>query len=254
MLSLDVGLLMAGAKERGELESRVTGLIKEIQDKKDVVLMIDEVHTLIGAGAVGKGGGGGMDISNMLKPPLARGELQCIGATTVDEHRKYIEKDAALERRFQPVMVEEPSEEDAIEILFGLRERYENHHGAHHRRRHRRRRSNLQRYIADRFLPDKAIDLIDEAGSAARIKQYMAQKEALEAGEDISATSMEQMMWRALKQVTEKKLEAIEGFALRRSLSPARQRARGEAKPREARRGPRRARRRGAYTVAPSWT
>ena len=113
VVSLDVGLLMAGAKERGELESRVTGLIAEIKERGDVVLMIDEVHTLVGAGAVGKSGGGGMDISNLLKPPLARGELQCIGATTVDEHRKYIEKDAALERRFQPIIVEEPSEEDA---------------------------------------------------------------------------------------------------------------------------------------------
>ena len=210
--ALDVGLLMAGAKERGELESRVTGLIAEIKEKRDVVLMIDEVHTLVGAGAVGRGGGGGMDISNLLKPPLARGELQCIGATTVDEHRKYIEKDAALERRFQPIMVEEPTEEEAIDILFGLRDRYENHH--------RCRITDdaivaavqlSSRYIADRFLPDKAIDLIDEAGSAARIGAYMKQKEmALEAGEDISAASMEQMHhWRTLKQVTEKKLEAI---------------------------------------------
>ena len=212
VLSLDVGLLMAGAKERGELESRVTGLIKEIQDKKDVVLMIDEVHTLIGAGAVGKGGGGGMDISNMLKPPLARGELQCIGATTVDEHRKYIEKDAALERRFQPVMVEEPSEEDAIEILFGLRERYEAHHLCEITDDALIAAVQISsRYIADRFLPDKAIDLVDEAGSAARIKQYMAQKERR--GEVDKATSMEAMeMWRALKQVSEAKEAAVRGL------------------------------------------
>jgi len=212
VLSLDVGLLMAGAKERGELESRVTGLIKEIQDKKDVVLMIDEVHTLIGAGAVGKGGGGGMDISNMLKPPLARGELQCIGATTVDEHRKYIEKDAALERRFQPVMVEEPSEEDAIEILFGLRERYEAHHMCEITDDALIAAVQISsRYIADRFLPDKAIDLVDEAGSAARIKQYMAQKERR--GEVDKATSMEAMeMWRALKQVSEAKEAAVRGL------------------------------------------
>ena len=214
VLALDVGLLMAGAKERGELESRVTGLIAEIREKRDVVLMIDEVHTLIGAGAVGKGGGGGggMDISNLLKPPLARGELQCIGATTVDEHRKYIEKDAALERRFQPVMVEEPSEEDAVEILFGLRDRYEKHH------RCRITDDALvaavhisARYIADRYLPDKAIDLIDEAGSAARIEAYMRDKEAaLAAGERMDAASMQQMeQWRELKQVTKAKADAV---------------------------------------------
>ena len=214
--ALDVGLLMAGAKERGELESRVTGLIAEIKEKGDVVLMIDEVHTLVGAGAVGKGGGGGMDISNLLKPPLARGELQCIGATTVDEHRKYIEKDAALERRFQPIMVEEPSEEEAIDILFGLRDRYENHHRCRITDDAIVAAVHLSsRYIADRYLPDKAIDLIDEAGSAARIDAYMKQKEtALEAGEDIDAASMEQMHhWRTLKQVTEKKLEAIDEAA-----------------------------------------
>ena len=212
VLSLDVGLLMAGAKERGELESRVTGLIQEIKDKQDVVLMIDEVHTLIGAGAVGKGGGGGMDISNMLKPPLARGELQCIGATTVDEHRKYIEKDAALERRFQPVMVEEPSEDEAVEILFGLRERYEAHHMCEITDDAIIAAVQISsRYIADRFLPDKAIDLIDEAGSAARIKQYMFQKE--QTGEVDKATSMEAMeMWRALKQVSEAKEAAVRGL------------------------------------------
>ena len=212
VLSLDVGLLMAGAKERGELESRVTGLIQEIKDKQDVVLMIDEVHTLIGAGAVGKGGGGGMDISNMLKPPLARGELQCIGATTVKEHRKYIEKDAALERRFQPVMVEEPSEDEAVEILFGLRERYEAHHMCEITDDAIIAAVQISsRYIADRFLPDKAIDLIDEAGSAARIKQYMFQKE--QTGEVDKATSMEAMeMWRALKQVSEAKEAAVRGL------------------------------------------
>ena len=214
VLSLDVGLLMAGAKERGELESRVTGLLAEIKEKGDVVLMIDEVHTMIGAGAVGKGGGGGgMDISNLLKPALARGGLQCIGATTVDEHRKYIEKDAALERRFQPVVIEEPSEEDATAILFGLRDRYEAHH-----------ETTItddaivaavqisNRYIADRFLPDKAIDLIDEAGSAARIKKYMASK--MRAGEAVDgATSMEAMeLWRALKQVHEAKEAAVRGL------------------------------------------
>ena len=145
------------------------------------MLMIDEVHTLVGAGAVGKSGGGGMDISNLLKPPLARGELQCIGATTVDEHRKYIEKDAALERRFQPIVVEEPSEEDAVEILRGLRSRYEKYHRVSYTDAALDAAVAIShRYIADRFLPDKAIDLIDEAGSKARIDAYMATRETRE--------------------------------------------------------------------------
>ena len=213
VLSLDVGLLMAGAKERGELESRVTGLIAEIKSRDDVVLMIDEVHTLVGAGAVGKSGGGGMDISNLLKPPLARGELQCIGATTIDEYRKYVEKDPALERRFQPVMVEEPSEEDAVEILFGLRDKYEAHHQCEITDDALIAAVRISdRYIADRYLPDKAIDLIDEAGSAARINAYM--KSRAKRGETIDkATSMEAMeMWRALKQVSEAKNAAVRGL------------------------------------------
>ena len=227
VVSLDVGLLMAGAKERGELESRVTGLIAEIKDRKDVVLMIDEVHTMVGAGAVGKSGGGGMDISNLLKPPLARGELQCIGATTVDEHRKYIEKDAALERRFQPIVVEEPSEEDAVEILRGLRSRYEKHHRVSYTDDALEAAVAIShRYIADRFLPDKAIDLIDEAGSKARIDAYMATKESeLASGADMDAASMEQMdQWRQLKEVSSMKEERIrEGLFEEASLLRARE-------------------------------
>ena len=227
VVSLDVGLLMAGAKERGELESRVTGLIAEIKDRKDVVLMIDEVHTLVGAGAVGKSGGGGMDISNLLKPPLARGELQCIGATTVDEHRKYIEKDAALERRFQPIVVEEPSEEEAVEILRGLRTRYEKHHRVSYTDDALEAAVAIShRYIADRFLPDKAIDLIDEAGSKARIDAYMAEKESeLLSGERLDAASMEQMdQWRQLKEVSSMKEERIrEGLFEEASLLRARE-------------------------------
>ena len=229
VVSLDVGLLMAGAKERGELESRVTGLIAEIKERKDVVLMIDEVHTLVGAGAVGKGGGGGgMDISNLLKPPLARGELQCIGATTVDEHRKYIEKDPALERRFQPIMVEEPSEEDAVEILFGLRSRYEKHHGCEYTDDALEAAVRIShRYIADRFLPDKAIDLIDEAGSKAKIDQYMSRKELEmeKSNGELDSTSMEQMdQWRQLKEVSLMKEERIkEGLFEEASLLRARE-------------------------------
>ncbi|KAF6252630.1 ClpD chaperone, Hsp100 family [Scenedesmus sp. NREL 46B-D3] len=181
VLQLDVGLLMAGAKERGELENRVTRLIQECRDSGDVILMIDEVHTIVGTGAVGRGGGGGggggLDISNLMKPALARGELQCIGATTLDEHRKHIEKDPALERRFQPVYVLEPNEEDTLAILQGLAERYERHHHCVYSEEALEAAVKLSHtYIADRFLPDKAIDLIDEAGSRVRISAYNARK------------------------------------------------------------------------------
>ncbi|KAK8914500.1 hypothetical protein KSP39_PZI023431 [Platanthera zijinensis] len=179
MMSLDIGLLMAGAKERGELEARVTGLVAEVRNAGDVILFIDEVHTLIGSGTVGRGNkGSGLDISNLLKPALGRGELQCIASTTLDEHRAHFEKDKALARRFQPVLINEPSQEDAVRILMGLRERYESHH---------RCRFTLEainaavylsaRYIPDRHLPDKAIDLIDEAGSRARINAFKRKKE-----------------------------------------------------------------------------
>lgn len=181
VLQLDVGLLMAGAKERGELENRVTKLMQETRDSGDVILMIDEVHTLVGAGAVGRGGGGGggLDIANLIKPALARGELQCIGATTLDEHRKHIEKDQALERRFQPVYVLEPSEQQTLQILQGLAERYERHHHCCYDDEALEAAVKLSHtYIADRFLPDKAIDLIDEAGSRVRIAAFNARKGA----------------------------------------------------------------------------
>ena len=187
VMSLDVGLLMAGAKERGELESRVTKIMAECRASGNIILVIDEVHTLVGAGAVGGkggggGGGGGMDISNLLKPALARGELQCIGATTIDEHRKYIEKDAALERRFQPVLVCEPSEAETLAVLEGLVDRYEKHHRVAYSSDALQAAVTLSsRYIADRFLPDKAIDLIDEAGSRVRIVAYEARKGAIAA-------------------------------------------------------------------------
>ena len=166
VLTLDIGLLVAGTKYRGEFEERLKKIMDEIRGAANVILVIDEVHTLIGAGAAE----GAIDAANILKPALARGELQCIGATTLDEYRKHIERDAALERRFQPVNVGEPSVEDTIEILMGLRERYEAHHRLKITDDAVVAAATLgDRYISDRFLPDKAIDLIDEAGSRVRL-------------------------------------------------------------------------------------
>ena len=166
VLTLDIGLLVAGTKYRGEFEERLKKIMEEIRSAGNVILVIDEVHTLIGAGAAE----GAIDAANILKPALARGELQCIGATTLDEYRKHIERDAALERRFQPVMVGEPSVDDTIEILRGLRERYEQHHRLKIADEALVAAATLgDRYISDRFLPDKAIDLIDEAGSRVRL-------------------------------------------------------------------------------------
>ncbi len=168
LVSLDLGALVAGAKYRGEFEERLKAVLKEVQDAEgQIVLFIDEMHTLVGAGAAE----GSMDASNMLKPLLARGELHAIGATTLDEYRKHIEKDAALERRFQPVFVDEPSVEDTISILRGLKERYEVHHGVRVTDAAVIAAATLShRYISDRFLPDKAIDLIDEAASRLRMQ------------------------------------------------------------------------------------
>lgn len=166
ILSLDLGLLIAGAKFQGEFEERLKSVLKAIDESNDnIILFIDELHMLVGAGSTG----GGMDASNLLKPALARGQLHCIGATTLKEYKQYIEKDAALERRFQKVLVEEPSADDAISILRGLKERYELHHGIHIKDQALVDAVNLSsKYIPDRFLPDKAIDLVDEA--AAMIK------------------------------------------------------------------------------------
>ena len=168
LVSLDLGALVAGAKYRGEFEERLKAVLKEVQEAEgQVILFIDEMHTLVGAGAAE----GAMDASNMLKPLLARGELHAIGATTLDEYRKHIEKDAALERRFQPVFVDEPSVEDTISILRGLKERYEVHHGVRVTDAAVIAAATLShRYISDRFLPDKAIDLIDEAASRLRMQ------------------------------------------------------------------------------------
>src|SRR6478672_2852929 len=166
VVTLDIGLLVAGTKYRGEFEERLKKIMDEIRSAGNVILVIDEVHTLIGAGAAE----GAIDAANILKPALARGELQCIGATTLDEYRKHIERDAALERRFQPVMVGEPSVDETIEILRGLRERYEQHHKLKISDAALEAAAKLSdRYISDRYLPDKAIDLIDEAGSRVRL-------------------------------------------------------------------------------------
>ncbi|MEA5513425.1 ATP-dependent Clp protease ATP-binding subunit [Nodularia sp. UHCC 0506] len=166
VVTLDIGLLVAGTKYRGEFEERLKKIMDEIRSAGNVILVIDEVHTLIGAGAAE----GAIDAANILKPALARGELQCIGATTLDEYRKHIERDAALERRFQPVMVGEPSVDETIEILHGLRERYEQHHKLKISDEALVAAAKLSdRYISDRYLPDKAIDLIDEAGSRVRL-------------------------------------------------------------------------------------
>src|SRR3954466_9770171 len=168
LISMDIGSMIAGAKFRGEFEDRLKAFLKEVTDSQgEIILFIDELHTIVGAGA----SEGAVDASNMLKPQLARGELRTIGATTLDEYRKYIEKDAALERRFQPVKVDEPTVEDTIAILRGLKERYEVHHGVRIQDAALVAAAVLShRYISDRFLPDKAIDLVDEAGSRLKIE------------------------------------------------------------------------------------
>ncbi|EPD49494.1 ATP-dependent protease ATP-binding subunit ClpC [Paenisporosarcina sp. FSL H8-0542] len=169
VMTLDMGTVVAGTKYRGEFEDRLKKVMDEIRQAGNVILFIDELHTLIGAG----GAEGAIDASNILKPSLARGELQCIGATTLDEYRKYIEKDAALERRFQPIQVDEPSVEESIQIIKGLRDRYEAHHRVKITDAAITAAAKMSdRYISDRFLPDKAIDLIDEAGSKVRLRSY----------------------------------------------------------------------------------
>ena len=166
VFALDMGSLVAGAKYRGEFEERLKAVLQEVKAAEGrILLFIDELHTVVGAGAAE----GAMDAGNMLKPMLARGELHCIGATTLDEYRKHIEKDAALERRFQPVVVDEPTVEDTISILRGLRERFEVHHGVRIQDAALVAAATLShRYITDRFLPDKAIDLVDEACAVIR--------------------------------------------------------------------------------------
>jgi ATP-dependent Clp protease ATP-binding subunit ClpB len=203
IISLDMGALIAGAKFRGEFEERLKAVIKEVIDAQgEIILFIDELHTLVGAGAAE----GAVDASNMLKPALARGELRAIGATTIDEYRKHIEKDAALERRFQPVMIDEPSVEDTISILRGLKEKYEVHHGVRIKDAALVSASMLSyRYISDRFLPDKAIDLIDEAASRLRIEIDSMPEELDEVGRKIQQLEIEQVALKKEKDEASKK-------------------------------------------------
>src|SRR5574340_493213 len=185
LLTLDVGSLVAGTKYRGEFEERLKKIIEEIRTSGDCIIFIDEVHTLVGAGAAE----GAVDAANILKPALGRGEIQCIGATTLDEYRKYIERDAALQRRFQEVIVREPSMEETVEILKGIRERYEAHHRLTITDEALKAAADMaSRYITDRFMPDKAIDLIDEAASRVRMQRSLAPlnlKEAMKGLESV---------------------------------------------------------------------
>ena len=186
--SLDLGSLVAGSRYRGDFEERLKKVLKEINQRGDIILFIDEIHTLVGAGAAE----GAIDAASLLKPKLARGELQTIGATTLDEYRKHIEKDAALERRFQPVQVDEPSVEDTVQILKGLRDRYEAHHRVSYTDDALKAAATLSdRYINDRFLPDKAVDLLDEAGARMRIKRMTAPEDLREVDDRISEVRKE---------------------------------------------------------------
>ncbi|MCP3884774.1 MAG: ATP-dependent Clp protease ATP-binding subunit, partial [Propionibacteriaceae bacterium] len=188
LYSLDLGSLVAGSRYRGDFEERLKKVLKEINQRGDIILFIDEIHTLVGAGAAE----GAIDAASLLKPKLARGELQTIGATTLDEYRKHIEKDAALERRFQPVQVDEPSLDDTFLILKGLRDKYEAHHRVSYTDEALHAAAQLaDRYINDRFLPDKAVDLLDEAGARMRIKRMTAPKGLREVDERIAEVRRE---------------------------------------------------------------
>ncbi|MBZ0268421.1 ATP-dependent Clp protease ATP-binding subunit [bacterium] len=201
LLTLDLASVVAGTKYRGQFEERLKAVMNEIRESDNVIIFIDELHTIVGAG----GAEGAIDASNMLKPALARGELQCIGATTLDEYRKYIEKDGALERRFQPIMVEPPSVSETIEIIRGLRDKYEAHHGVKITDEAIEQATKLsERYISDRFLPDKAIDVIDEAGSRARLS--------------VSAIPSEiRDLERELEQITKEKESSIQSQEFERA-------------------------------------
>ena len=209
LIGLDMGALVAGAKYRGEFEERLKAVLKEVQEGAgEIILFIDELHTVVGAGAAE----GAMDASNLLKPMLARGELHCIGATTLDEYRKHIEKDAALERRFQPVMVAEPSVEDTISILRGLKERYEVHHGIRIKDAALVTAAMLsQRYITDRFMPDKAIDLMDEAAAKLRTEKESMPVELDEANRRVMQLEIErQALKRETDAASRERLEKLE--------------------------------------------
>ncbi|MDC3177671.1 AAA family ATPase, partial [bacterium] len=210
LLSLDMGALVAGAKYRGEFEERLKSVLKEVQSRDgEVILFVDEMHQLVGAGKTD----GAMDASNLLKPALARGELRCIGATTLDEYRQYVEKDAALTRRFQPVFVDEPSVEDTVFVLRGLKEKYELHHGVRITDDALIAAARLShRYIAERFLPDKAIDVMDEAASHLRIQSDSKPADLDKADRQIIQLKIEQAaLQKENAKASEKRLAAIAG-------------------------------------------
>ncbi|MDA8285182.1 MAG: ATP-dependent Clp protease ATP-binding subunit, partial [Actinomycetota bacterium] len=213
LYTLDLGALVAGSRYRGDFEERLKKVLKEIRTRGDIILFIDELHTLVGAGAAE----GAIDAASILKPMLARGELQTVGATTLDEYRKHLEKDAALERRFQPIKVEEPSLPHTIEILKGLRDRYESHHGVTITDQAVVAAANLaDRYIADRYLPDKAIDLIDEAGSRLRIRRMATPPDYKAIEDDIARVrhdkehAIEKQNFEAAKKYREKEEELLQ--------------------------------------------
>ena len=188
VVTLDISGMVAGSKYRGDFEERIKKALNEVKKAGDVILFIDEIHTIVGAGAAE----GTIDAANILKPLLARGEIQLVGATTLNEYRKFIEKDAALERRFSPVTVNEPSEKDTIQILKGIRDKYEAHHNVKITDEAIEAAVKMSiRYINDRFLPDKAIDLIDEASSRARLRTYTEPDSLKELQEEIEKTKNE---------------------------------------------------------------
>jgi ATP-dependent Clp protease ATP-binding subunit ClpC len=206
IVSLDLGGLIAGTKYRGQFEERLKAVMKEVTNSDNVILFIDEFHTLVGAGAAE----GSVDASSMLKPALSRGELQCIGTTTPNEYRKYIEKDGALERRFQPIYVQPPQIEETVDILKGLRSRYENHHRVKYTDTAIDQAVKLsERYIADRFLPDKAVDVLDETGSRIRLKRHMQPSELRELEQDLLRLAKEKNLYVKLHDI--EKAAAVRG-------------------------------------------
>ena len=235
---LDLAMMVAGTKYRGQFEERIKAVMNEVRRAKNTILFIDELHTLVGAG----GAEGAIDASNVLKPALARGEIQCIGATTLDEYRKYIEKDGALERRFQTIIVEPPSKAETLEILRGLRDRYEAHHRVQITDEALEAAVELSdRYITGRCLPDKAIDVIDEAGARVRLKAMTRPPDLKELDEQI-------------EQLNQEKEEAVANQDFEQAAAPARpgrqaQEEEGDHHPRVARavQGDRRHRRRGGH-------